>query len=484
MRCMQSSVATVAIITSDNISPPMAHLSASLFQSFIKPYSLDQQHEALSRLAILKGLPDGTLDEVAQIIRFITGASIASVNVVDPESVKVICQTGQLDDFYAHEESFCGFAVLDPDTVTVVEDASKDMRFARHAIVTGNEHTRFYAGTHLLAPGGMPVATLCAYDTVTRTLTEEQKQSLAFLARAISQRLELIVNHDKLAAEKRKFDAFMNSGPMIAFIKNFDGRYTYVNQQLLKSYGVEEAEILGKSDRDLWPEVGDQLATHDRWIMSQSETVEVTEEGPADSEGKPTWWQSYKFVIPGTPPLLGGVALNITALHAVQEKIKNLSGTDLLTGLPNKQTLQRELQRLFRRKQQANEHFAVLHVDIDRFRPFTETYGDGAGDDMVRRLADSIRDSVRVTDRPYHLRCDEFIVVTEDLSNEADVSARCAELLKKAEKNLLLPHQQSDVSISIGIAIYNGQDADYQALLLRADKARKNAKRQGGGYAT
>ncbi len=462
----------------------MAHFPNTLFQSFIKPYSLDQQHEAMTRLAVLKELPDGTLDQVAQIVRFITGASIASVNVVDPEAVKVICQTGQLNDTYVHEQSFCSFAVLEPDTVTVVEDASKDMRFARHAIVTGNEHIRFYAGTHVLSPGGMPVATLCAYDTVTRTLSEEQKQSLAFLARALSQRMEVIIKNLELEAEKSKFKAFMNSGPMIAFIKDHEGRYTYANQQLLKSFNLAEPAILGKSDMDLWPEVGEQLAAHDRWIMSQSEPVEVTEEGPADNEGKPTWWQSYKFVIPGSPPSLGGIALNVTALHAVQEKIKSLSGTDLLTNLPNKQTLLRELPRLFQRKQEANESFVVLHVDIDRFKPFTETYGHGAGDAMVRRLAGSISEGIQITDRPYHLRCDEFIILAENLSSEEEAAARCAEILKRAEKSLLLPHQRSDVTVSIGIAIYNGQDADHQALLLRADQARKNAKRKGGGYAT
>lgn len=462
----------------------MAHLSAALFQTFIKPYSLAQQNEAMARLKILKGLPEGTLDQVAQIVRFITGASIASVNVVDPESVKVICQTGQLEDSYAHEQSFCGFAVLDPDIVTVVEDASKDMRFARHAIVTGNEHIRFYAGSHVLTPTGMPVATICAYDTVTRTLTEEQKKSLAFLSRMLSQRLELINHNERLAAEKRKFNAFMNSGPMVAFIKDHEGRYSYVNQQFIESFGISEQGILGKRDKDLWPEVGEQLASHDRWIMSQSEPVEVTEEGPADANGQPTWWQSYKFVIPGVPPSLGGVALDVTALHAVQEKIKNLSGTDLLTGLPNKQTLLRELPRVFSRKHEANEPFAVLHVDIDRFKPFTETYGDGAGDAMVRRLADSISKSIRVTDRPYHLRCDEFIILIENLGTEEEASGRCKEILKKASQTLLLPAQRSDVAISIGVAIFNGEDADYQSLLLRADKARKNAKRQGSGYST
>jgi diguanylate cyclase (GGDEF)-like protein/PAS domain S-box-containing protein len=462
----------------------MAHLSAALFQTFIKPYSLAQQNEAMARLKILKGLPEGTLDQVAQIVRFITGASIASVNVVDPESVKVICQTGQLEDSYAHEQSFCGFAVLDPDIVTVVEDASKDMRFARHAIVTGNEHIRFYAGSHVLTPTGMPVATICAYDTVTRTLTEEQKKSLAFLSRMLSQRLELINHNERLAAEKRKFNAFMNSGPMVAFIKDHEGRYSYVNQQFIESFGISEQGILGKRDKDLWPEVGEQLASHDRWIMSQSEPVEVTEEGPADANGQPTWWQSYKFVIPGVPPSLGGVALDVTALHAVQEKIKNPSGTDLLTGLPNKQTLLRELPRVFSRKHEANEPFAVLHVDIDRFKPFTETYGDGAGDAMVRRLADSISKSIRVTDRPYHLRCDEFIILIENLGTEEEASGRCKEILKKASQTLLLPAQRSDVAISIGVAIFNGEDADYQSLLLRADKARKNAKRQGSGYST
>lgn len=460
----------------------MSHFSASIFQTFIKPYSLEQQSEAMARLKILQNLPEGTLDQIAQIVRFITGASIASVNVVDSVSVKVICQTGQLEDSYPHEQSFCGFAVLDPDIVTVVEDACQDMRFARHAIVTGKEHIRFYAGSHVLSPSGMPVATVCAYDTEPRSLSEAQKRSLSFLSRTISQRLELMINNEEIEAEKKKFQAFMNSGPMIAFIKDCEGRYTYVNQQLLDSFGLEKPQIIGKSDLDLWPEVGEQIASHDRWIMSQSEPVEVTEEGPADINGEPTWWQSYKFVVPGTPPSLGGVALDVTALHAVQEKIKNLSGTDLLTGMPNKQTMLRELPRVFLRKQEVKEPFILLHIDIDRFKPFTETYGYSAGDAMVRRLANSISQNIHVTDRAYHLRCDEFIILMENHGTEEAATACCNDILNNARSNLLLPNEHSDVSISIGIAICQGEDTDYQALLVKADKARKNAKRQGGGY--
>ncbi len=459
----------------------MAHFSASLFQTFIKPYDRVQQEEARARIQLLLGSPKEVLDQVVSMVRVITGASISSINIVNPESVKVLCQTGQLDDAYSHEQSFCGFAVLDPDVVTVVEDASKDMRFAKHAIVTGNEHIRFYAGAHVLAPGGMPVATLCAYDTVPRTLSNEQVAALGFLARSISQRLELRTYNQKLEAEKRKFEAFMDSGPTIAFIKDHEGRYTYANRMLLDTFHLEADEILGKRDIDLWPEVGDQLAAHDRWIMSQSDPVEVTEEGPLDDQGKTTWWQSYKFPIPGVPAQLGGVALNVTALHANRENSFQPSAADLLTGLPNKQTLLRELPGIFERKQQAGERFALVHLDIDRFRPFTEKYGEAAGDAMKCRFADSIRRAVSEADRPYHLRCDEFILIMEAPGSEDELRQRCEQFLFEARKTLLLPSESSDVTISIGVVISDGRDDSPEALMARADQARKNAKRQGSG---
>lgn len=459
----------------------MAHFSGSLFHTFLKPYDLAQQAEAADRAEVLQQFPEEVLEQISKIARLITGASIGSVNIVEPTAVKVLHHTGQLKNSYPHEESFCGFAVLEPDIITVVEDASLDRRFSKHAIVTGNEHIRFYAGAHVLAPGGMPVATICAYDTVPRQLSDEQKESLAFIARAISQRLDLVVSKKALEAEKKKFQTFMDSSPMIAFIKDPEGRYTYTNQPFLKNFQVEESEILGQSDLDLWPEVGEQLAAHDRWIMKQNEMVKIVEEGPADADGKPTWWQSYKFPIPGSLPSLGGVAINITEMYLAHEQVRNVAGVNLLTGLPNRQTLLRELPRLFERATKSHLQFGLLHLDIDRFKAFTDTHGEDAGDAMVRRLAQSIRDCVRATDRCYHLRCDEFMVLIEELDTVDDLRSRCQEILAKASQVLLLPRQTGDISISIGCVRFDGQDADYQALLTRADIARKNAKRKGGG---
>lgn len=459
----------------------MAHISPNLFQTFLKPYTLQQREEAIARIEALKAIPKESLDQIINMICLVTGASMGTVNIVDSEAVKVLCQTGQLQDSYAHEESFCAYAVLQPDTITVIEDASKDVRFARHAIVTGHEHIRFYAGAHIQAPGGMPVATVCGYDTQPRILSREQKSALSFLAQALGQRLELAIRNTRAEQEKAKFEAFMDNGPAIAFLKDHEGRYTYVNRHLLDYFQLEANEILGKRDVELWPEVGEQLAAHDRWVMHQHGPVEVTEEGPPNARGEPTWWRSYKFPIPGTPPMLGGLSLDITTLHATQEKIKGLAGIDLLTGLPNKQTLHRELPRLLDRHRENGRPFALLHIDIHRFKPFTEARGEAAGDAMVRRLADSLTRSIRPTDRAYHLRCDEFIVIIDPLPPVGDPTARCEEILSRSTASLHPTGQSTDTSISIGAVIFDGADTGAEALLSRASAARKNAKRQGGG---
>lgn len=86
------------------------------------------------------------------------------------------------------EISFCGHAIL-KNELFVVEDASRDPRFADNPLVTGDPHIRFYAGAPLSAPGGHRIGTLCVIDTVPRTLGTVERSILDALRRLANETL-------------------------------------------------------------------------------------------------------------------------------------------------------------------------------------------------------------------------------------------------------------------------------------------------------
>jgi len=87
--------------------------------------------------------------------------------------------------------SFCGHAILDPDQLFIVPDASQDERFRTNPLVTGDPNIRFYAGAPLKVASGSALGTLCVIDSVPRNLSDAQREALATLSQAVAAQLKL-----------------------------------------------------------------------------------------------------------------------------------------------------------------------------------------------------------------------------------------------------------------------------------------------------
>src|SRR5918911_488964 len=98
-----------------------------------------------------------------------------------------------------------------------------------------------------------------------------------------------------LRESQERFKAFMNNSPAVAFIKDEEGRYVYVNQPFERFFQISLADLPGKTDFNLWPaEIAEQLRANDRGVMAEGESVEVIESVPAP-DGVLHHWLSFKF---------------------------------------------------------------------------------------------------------------------------------------------------------------------------------------------
>lgn len=121
----------------------------------------------------------------------------------------------------------------------------------------------------------------------------------------------------KERAAEQKFHAFMDAIPAVAWIKDAAGNYVYLNKAWGKALGTSKEQWLGKHPSALMPaEVVARLAEADAAVYAKGESVEAEEE-TINPAGRRRLWQSIKFpiVTPGAPPMLGGVAIDITALR-------------------------------------------------------------------------------------------------------------------------------------------------------------------------
>lgn len=151
---------------------------------------------------------------------------------------------------------------------------------------------------------------------------------------------------------------------------------------------------------------------------------------------------------------------------------------DPLTGLGNRIALEEELLRAVARARRLGRGGLVLLIDLDDFKPINDTYGHNVGDEVLRAVAQRLRNSVRLTDTVARLGGDEFVLIIEDGSVMPDPQA----LVDKLRAAIVqpIPDQGRAVAVgaSIGVARYPDQGTALKPLLTHADLAMYDAKRR------
>jgi len=145
---------------------------------------------ALRRYRILDTESEKSFDDLTYVASFICQTPIALVSFVDKDRQWFKSRIGLDMSETSREVSFCGHAILRPETM-IVPDTFEDSRFADNPLVREDPHIRFYAGAPLVTVDSLPLGTLCVIDRVPRTLTKEQQLALEALSRQASALIEM-----------------------------------------------------------------------------------------------------------------------------------------------------------------------------------------------------------------------------------------------------------------------------------------------------
>ena len=161
--------------------------------------------EALRSYNIIDTDPEPVFNDLAQLAAYVCGTPMAVVSLLDDERQWLKARVGIDVREVAREQTFCQYALRAND-VFEIPDTLADARYASNPMVTGAPHIRFYVGTPLLTPEGYSLGTLCAFDTVPRSLSTDQREALRLLARQVMAHLELRRTRLLLDDERRKLE--------------------------------------------------------------------------------------------------------------------------------------------------------------------------------------------------------------------------------------------------------------------------------------
>lgn len=183
---------------------------------------------------------------------------------------------------------------------------------------------------------------------------------------------------------------------------------------------------------------------------------------------------------------LGRQAAQTLVRIRLQRRLEHLALYDQLTGLANRQWLQRALDEAIDRSVRAHEPLALVFLDLDGFKPVNDRWGHAAGDGVLRELADRLRVGVRAGDFVGRMGGDEFVAICANATLDDAVSI-AERIVTVAGQPILVEGVPVSVSVSAGVATYV-PDTDVRPtgdqLLIRADAAMYRSKATGKARVT
>ena len=168
------------------------------------------------------------------------------------------------------------------------------------------------------------------------------------------------------------------------------------------------------------------------------------------------------------------------ALRRAREQGRARGLEDALTGLPNRLLFNDRLQNVLLEAERSGESFAVLFVDLDRFKSINDALGHATGDQVLQAAGRRLRASVRAYDTVARYAGDEFTVILRQIVQRDDVHRIADKIVRLMEAPLDLPDGSAiAVTASIGLSVYPDDAANAEQLLQHADMAMYSAKGLG-----
>jgi diguanylate cyclase len=166
-------------------------------------------------------------------------------------------------------------------------------------------------------------------------------------------------------------------------------------------------------------------------------------------------------------------------LQGANEQLRSIALYDTLTGLPNRFLLEDRLRQAALHADREEKNFSLMFIDLDNFKPVNDTYGHATGDELLKQVANRLKECLRKHDTVARTGGDEFVIVLEDVESARAASLIGEKVIAGLAKPVFVGPHSLDISCSIGISMYPGDGKDIATLTANADVAMYHAKKSG-----
>lgn len=204
---------------------------------------------------------------------------------------------------------------------------------------------------------------------------------------------------------------------------------------------------------------------------------------PVTIDGAPRWWElSASPRLDEAGKFLGfrGVGSDVTEQRASAEQIAKMARFDNLTGLPNRLSLNEDLERALTHAIEAKTRCALLMIDLDRFKAVNDTLGHPVGDKLLAQVAARLRSMMEHSMTCGRLGGDEFGVVLHNLPSAEEAEGLARRIIATLSRPYVVDNHQLFVGASVGYAMGPQDGATVETLTRNADLALYKSKDKGG----
>jgi diguanylate cyclase (GGDEF)-like protein len=191
------------------------------------------------------------------------------------------------------------------------------------------------------------------------------------------------------------------------------------------------------------------------------------------------YWDEDDAGFANTTGLMLALSMEATQRQEAETRIEHLAWYDALTGLPNRNLLRETMRDMIMTASNRKRRMAAMLIDLDRFKDVNDTLGHLVGDALIKSAADVLRETVGEDGTVARLGGDEFVVLISEFVHRQEVALLAERIAQALHRTDLVPNIDTQVSASIGVALFPEHGRDMSTLLKNADAAMYQAKRDG-----
>jgi len=287
----------------------------------------------------------------------------------------------------------------------------------------------------------------------------------------------------QLKEQSRVFKILADSSREFSYVKGVDERYLYISPSVetITGYTAEEFgnnplgmdAIIHIGDKNLW----DKYPPN-----TNGSTPKTIELRILTKNGDIRWLSHFSQVINDERGNIIGVQssnIDITERKRHESRILHMAEYDPLTDLPNRRYLTRFLQELTDTQQGEAPSFAVLFMDLNRFKYVNDAYGHSFGDRLLQTITQHLKAFCTSSSLLCRFGGDEFVIIAKEFSTLKDLEQQANGFVAQLEHPTTIDGHTVNIGASIGIAIYPYDGATPEELIKNADTAMFKAKKAG-----